>query len=68
MQLSYDRGGGAESARPLIFIYENNRKINKIMHCVEEKKNLSASFEDMAIFHVNLEIDSFEPKIREKCP
>ena len=36
------------------FICENHRKINKIMHCVEK---VSASFEDMAIFHVNLEID-----------
>ena len=27
-------GGGAQSA-PLIFICENNRKSNKIMHCVE---------------------------------
>ena len=41
---------------PPIFVCENHRKIDKIMHCVE-KKNLSASFEDMAIFHVNLEID-----------
>ena len=39
-----------------IFICENNRKMNKIIHCVE-KKILSASFEDIAIFHVNLEID-----------
>ena len=39
------------------FICENHRKINKIMHCVEKKKILSASFEDIAIFHVNLEID-----------
>ena len=56
MHLFYDGGGGAQSAPP-IFICENHRKINKIMHCVEEKKFLSASFEDMAIFHVNLEID-----------
>ena len=48
-------GGGAQSAPP-IFICENHRKINKIMHCIEKKK-LSASFEDIAIFHVNLEID-----------
>ena len=48
-------GGGAQSAPP-IFICENHRKINKIMHCVE-KKNLSGSFEGKAIFHVILEID-----------
>ena len=29
----------------------NNRKSNKIMHC-GEKKSLSGSFEDRAIFHV----------------
>ena len=38
------------------FIFENNRKSNKIMHCVG-KKNLIGSFEDRAIFHVILEID-----------
>ena len=27
--------GGAQSAPPPIFICENNRKSNKIMHCVE---------------------------------
>ena len=37
---------------PLIFICEYNRKSNKIMHCVE-KKSLSGSFEDRAIFHVS---------------
>ena len=42
---------------PPIFICENNRKSNKIMHCVEEKKNLIGSFKDKAIFHVILEID-----------
>ena len=42
---------------PPIFICENHRKINKIMHCVKKKKILSASFEDIAIIHVNLEID-----------
>ena len=31
------RGGGAQSAPP-IFICENHRKSNKIMHCVEKKK------------------------------
>ena len=36
---------------PPIFICENNRKSNKIMHCIKEKK-LSGSFEDRAIFHV----------------
>ena len=33
--LSYDEGG-AQSAPP-IFICENHRKSNKIMHCVEKK-------------------------------
>ena len=37
---------------PPIFICENNRKRNKIQHCVE-KKSLSGGFEDMAIFHVS---------------
>jgi len=39
------------------------------MHCVE-KKNLSASFEDIAIFHVNLEIDkivSSEKFVKNAC-
>ena len=45
MHLTYD-----------IFICENHRKINKIMHCVE-KKILSVGYEDIAIFHVNLDID-----------
>ena len=49
-------GGGHKVPPPTIFIYENNRKSNKIMHCVEKKK-LSGSFEDKAIFHVILEID-----------
>ena len=44
-------GGGAQSAPPPIFICENIRKSNKIMHCVEKKKNLSGSFEFKAIFH-----------------
>ena len=34
--LSFDGGEGAQSAPP-IFICENNRKSNKIMHCVEKK-------------------------------
>ena len=35
---SYDMGGGkTERARPPIFICENNRKSNKIMHCDEKK-------------------------------
>ena len=34
--LSFNGGGGAQSAPP-IFICENNRKSNKIMHCVEKK-------------------------------
>ena len=48
-------GGGTESVPP-IFICENNRKSNKIMHCVE-KKTLIGSFKNKAIFHVILEID-----------
>ena len=56
-------GGGAQSALP-IFIFENHRKSNKIMHCVEEKKYLIVSFKDKAIFYVILEIDSLEPKNR----
>ena len=43
--------GGGTKCPPPIFICENNRKSNKIMHCVEKKK-LSGSFEDRAIFHV----------------
>ena len=48
-------GGGAQSAPP-IFICENNRNSNKIMHCVK-KFFLIGSFKDKAIFHVILEID-----------
>ena len=47
--LSYD-GGGLKVRPPPIFIFENNRKSNKVMHCVEKKKSLSGSFEDRAIF------------------
>ena len=42
--------GGAHSAPPPIFICENNRKYNKIMHCVDFF--LSGSFEDRTTFHV----------------
>ena len=42
---------------PSIFICENNRKSNKMMHCVEEKKISIGSFEDKAIFNVIKEID-----------
>ena len=35
---------------PPIFICENNRKSNKIMHCVDFF--LSGSSEDMVMFHV----------------
>ena len=48
-------GGGAKRAPP-IFICENNRKSNKIMHCVEFFFSIG-SFKDKAIFHVILEID-----------
>ena len=48
---SFRGGGGAESdPPPPISICENNRKSNKIMHCVEFI--LSDSFEDRTIFHV----------------
>ena len=49
-------GGGAQSAPPPIFICENNRKINEIMHCVEIFF-LIGSLKDKAIFDVILEID-----------
>ena len=42
--------GGVESTPPPIFICENNRKSNKIMHCVY--LFLSGSFKDMGIFYV----------------
>ena len=35
IDLSYDGGGGVSKC-PSIFICENNRKSDKIMHCVEE--------------------------------
>ena len=44
-------GGHFKPPPPPIFICENDRKSNKIVHCVE-KKCLSGSFEDKAIFHV----------------
>ena len=64
-QLSYDGGGGlcahyrsidkiAQSAPLPIFICENNRKSNKIMHCVEFSFFWIGSFEDKGIFHVIL--------------
>ena len=49
-------GGGLKVPPPPIFICENNRKSNKIMHCVEEKNYLIDSFINTAIFHVILEI------------
>ena len=52
-----EAGGAAQSAPPPISICENNRKSNKIMHCVERKKISIGSFKDKAIFHVILEID-----------
>ena len=42
--------GGGGSKCPPIFMCENHRKRNKIVHCVEIFF-LSASFEDIAIFH-----------------
>ena len=50
-------GGGEAQSAPPIFICENHRKSNKIMHCVEKKNYLIGSFKDKAIFHVILEID-----------
>ena len=47
-------GGGLKG--PPIFICENNRKSDKIMHCVENFF-LIGRFKDKAIFHVILEID-----------
>ena len=61
-------GCGGLKVPPLFFIRENNRKSDKIMHCVEKKNSLIGSFKDKAIFHVILEIDSFKRKNREKCP
>ena len=49
-------GGGGLKVPPPTFICENDRKSNKIMHCVE-KNSLSGSFEDKAIIHAILEID-----------
>ena len=40
--LSYDEGG--LKVPPPIFICENHRKSNKIMHCVEKKKILNWQF------------------------
>ena len=54
--LSYDEGG-LKVPPPPIFICENHRESNKIMHCVEKKKYLIGSFKDKAIFHVILKID-----------
>ena len=48
-------GGGLKVPPPPIFIFENSRKSNKIMHCVDFF--FIGSFEDKAIFHVILEID-----------
>ena len=44
-----DGEGGLNLPPPPIFICENNRKSNKIMHC---DGFFSGSFEDMGIFHV----------------
>ena len=50
IKLSFNGGGGVEfTPPPPIFICENNRKSNKIMHCVDF---FIGSFEDMGIFHV----------------
>ena len=43
-------GEGGLSLPPPIFICENDKKSNKIMHCVDFF--LSGSFEDMGIFDV----------------
>ena len=44
--------GGGGWIYHTFFICENNRKNNKIMHCVDLLFFLSGSFEDMGIFHV----------------
>ena len=35
--LSFNGGGGGSKCPPPLFIWQNNRKSNKIMHCVEKK-------------------------------
>ena len=50
INLNYD---GGLKVPPSISICENNRKSNKIMHCVEEKNSLIGSFKDRAIFPVS---------------
>ena len=49
IDLSYDGGVWAQSAPPPIFICENNRKGNKIKHCVD-LFFLSGGCEDRDIF------------------
>ena len=56
-----------------IFICENNKKSDKIMHCVEKKKNFSGGCEGRPILWAFLTIFSREtiylsPKLREKWP
>ena len=64
--------GGAQSAPPPYFICENNRKSDKIMHCVEFFF-LSGGCEDREIlwaFFTNLSIESIylSPELREEWP
>ena len=64
--------GGVGSKCPPIFICENNRKSNKIMHCVEEFF-FSGGYEDMPIlwaFFTNLSLETIylSPELREKWP
>ena len=55
----WEKGGGEAQCALPIFICENNRKSNKIMHYVE-KKNLSGGCEERGIlwaFFTNLPIN-----------
>ena len=48
MNICFDGGGRIDP--PTIFICENNKKSNKIMHCVDIFSFLSGSFKDMEDF------------------
>ena len=64
-------GGGGSTCPPPIFVCENNRKSDKIMHCVEKK--FSGGCEDRPIlwaFFTNLSLETIylSPELREKWP
>ena len=63
INLRYDGGGGSKC--PSIFICENNRKSNKIMHCVgcEDRDILWAFFTNLSIESIYLSLE-----LREKWP